>query len=75
MKVEYRKLATAIAIITIAGCFIKAYDRFTTVEAMANQSVKDRGEDMMLISSDLSEIKSAVKDTNEKIDEFILKSK
>jgi hypothetical protein len=79
MKDSYKKLASQIGLmlsaLALLGLVISCYDRFTTVEAMAKQSVTDRTEDMEQISSDLSEIKSMVKDTNDKLDSYIIKSR
>jgi peptidoglycan hydrolase CwlO-like protein len=71
MKLEYKKLATAIAVITLLGCFIRAYDRFTTVEAMAEQSVKNRQEDQERLKEDINEIKQGINRLDVKIDELM----
>lgn len=71
MKLEYKKLATAIAVITLLGCFIRAYDRFTTVEAMAEQSVRTREEDQDRLKTDITEIKAGINRLDGKIDELM----
>jgi peptidoglycan hydrolase CwlO-like protein len=71
MNITYRKLATAIAIITLLGCFIRAYDRFTTVEAMAEQSVRTREEDQDRLNTDIIEIKNGINRLDGKIDELM----
>lgn len=71
MKLEYKKLATAIAVITLLGCFIRAYDRFTTVEAIAEQSVRTREEDQDRLKTDITEIKAGINRLDVKIDELM----